>query len=174
MFEFFLVLFGESAFSALDFSNCQMRQKKKRSTLLFIFIFRVGWGGRWKGFDVSSCCQYEEFMWQFRTCRYVHFFLLIIVYIWFINLIIKSLKISFLFIYTFQFSLKVLIAVEAYHFFQGFFVLFPMHSIKAKFQRRQKMGALALKETLHFCFPPIHTLDISLFVARTLIVDKWG
>lgn len=46
MFEFFLVLFGESAFSALDFSNCQMRQKKKekKDQLYYLFLF-LGLGG---------------------------------------------------------------------------------------------------------------------------------
>lgn len=62
MFEFFLVLFGGSAFlSALDFSNCQMRQKKKINFIIYFYFWgRVG--REMKGFDVSSCCQYEEFM----------------------------------------------------------------------------------------------------------------
>lgn len=58
MFEFFLVLFWESAFSALDSSNCQMRKKKDQLYYLFLF-----WGGEGReGLNVSSCCQYEEFV----------------------------------------------------------------------------------------------------------------
>lgn len=46
MFEFFLVPFGESAFSALDFSNCQMRKKKKINFIIYFYFWgRGGWGG---------------------------------------------------------------------------------------------------------------------------------
>lgn len=109
-----------------------MRQKKKKKDQLYYLFLFLGLGGEGDergsmsavAVNMKNLCDNLE-----RVDMYI-FFLLIIVYIWFINLIIKSLKISFLFIYTFQFSLKVLIAVEAYHFFQGFFVLFCFQCIQ--------------------------------------------
>lgn len=145
MIELFHVLFWESAFSALDSSNCQMRKKKKKKKdqLYYLFLF---WGE-----EGRAQCQQLLPIWricQFRTCRYVHF-LLIIVYIWFINLIIKSLKISFPFIYVLS-SLKVLIVVEAYQFLSGFS---PPPPNRSKFQL--KGWALFAWNKCFFFSPPI-------------------
>ena len=79
MFEFFLVPFGESAFSALDFSNCQMRKKK----INFIIYFYFGGGDVGGGREGSMSAVAANMKNLCVDLEHVdmYIFLLIIVYI---------------------------------------------------------------------------------------------
>lgn len=70
---------GESAFSATDFSNCQMR-KKKRSTLLFIFILGGG-EGEGSGSVSAVAANMKNLCVDLENVDMYIFFLLIVVYI---------------------------------------------------------------------------------------------
>lgn len=74
MFEFFLVPFGESAFSALDLSNCQMRKKDQ---LYYLFLF---WGGGGKGSMSAVAANMKNLCVDLESVD-MYIFLLIIVYI---------------------------------------------------------------------------------------------
>lgn len=104
----------------------------------------------------------------------MYIFLLIIVYIWFINLIIESLKISFLFIYMFSLVWRF-DSCGSFPFLS--LTKFCFHSVllKPNFRRvseKTKRWTRWVQKN-PFCFI-LHSFDISLFVARTLIQDKWG
>lgn len=133
-----------------------MRQKKKKKDQLYYLFLFLGLGGEGDergsmsavAVNMKNLCDNLE-----RVDMYI-FFLLIIVYIWFINLIIKSLKISFLFIYTFQFSLKVLIAVEATISFKVFLFCFVSNAFnKSQISEKTKDGCFGPERNTSFLFP---------------------